>query len=167
VNCCEGEAHPFVSYWWIAALLIHSVTDGYLLGISEGFAPSLRDSVWAFLVVHKVLEALWVSSLLALEFKKRSLVLLIAAYVFTFPFGYLFPHLLRTQAIFSAHVLSFIFEIAGSLSMGSLLACVVVDQLIPSVKNIKRDFRQIAWFLMGFAVTHAVLFLSGSEHHAH
>lgn len=168
VNCCEGDAHPFVSYWWVAALLVHSMTDGYLLGISETFSESVRDSIWAFLVVHKVLEAIWVSSLMALEFKKSTLAALICIYVLTFPLGFAIPALIESQGYFSAESLSFVFGILGALSMGSLLACVVMDQLIPSIKNIRKDFKQVLWFVAGFALTHGVLFLTHGNHaHVH
>lgn len=166
-DCCESEAHPFISSWWVGALFIHSMSDGYLLGISEGFSADLRQSVWAFLIVHKVLEALWVSGLLAIEYKKSNLIRLIGIYILTFPVGYMLPHILVWTGASGSKWPEHIVEMAGSLSMGSLLACVLVDQIIPSVKNIKKDFKQLLWLVAGFALTHGVLLLSGSEHHAH
>ncbi len=165
--CCTSDAHPFVSNWWIVALLIHSLTDGHLLGASENLPSDLRNPIWAFLIVHKVLEALWVSSLVALEYKKKNLYGVIFAYILSFPLGYFLPRIISYFGSEGAGRLSWTMEMAGAISMGSLLACVLVDQIVPSLKNIRKNYKHLIWLVLGFFLTHGTLRLIGHDAHTH
>ena len=141
---CEHARTP---YTFFAAITAHCFTSGLLLGVSNQFTKHLAETVFVALLVHKIYEAITVSTIL-LSFKRRMswMFRMLAIYLLSFPTGviaaYLFNGIIHHAAIL----------LISSLAIGSLAGCLVFDFILPSVRYARQNSRQLIWLLAGLVL---------------
>ncbi len=131
-------------YAFFMAITAHCFTSGLLLGVSNQFTKHLAETVFVALLVHKIYEAITVSTIL-LSFKRRMswMFRMLAIYLLSFPAGVIAAHLF-SGTIHHAAIL-----LISGLAIGSLAGCLVFDFILPSVRYARQNSRQLIWLLAG------------------
>ncbi len=151
---CHHEIDTLVDSTLLTSIGLHSLADGALLGSASHFDSHLQHDILSSLVIHKVLEVLSVTSILLTRFKGKKLAIALCIYLFSFPLGLgiyeLITHSLA--AALSADQFHELTMATLSLSLGSLVACVLLDIVWPKLRQWRRRPRHLAWLLAGFLI---------------
>ena len=147
-----GCDHPRTPYTFLAAITVHCFTSGLLLGVSNQFTKHLAETVFVALLVHKIYEAITVSTIL-LSFKRRMfwMIGMIAIYLLSFPAGVIIAHFFNDEIHHTALLL-----ISG-LAIGSLAGCLVFDFVLPSVRYVRQNKKQLIWLLAGLVLARILI----------
>jgi hypothetical protein len=72
-------------------------------------------------------------------------------YCLSLPLGVLFTVLLQSD------LSEKIAMVMSSVAVGSLLGCLIFDFLLPSIKHLKKEKRQIGWLILGLLLSRIIL----------
>jgi len=137
---------------FLLSIMSHCFASGMLLALSSSYSSQISRNVFLALVTHKGYESLTFSSILMNEKRSRKLiVMIISAYCLSLPFGVVATIFLRNDLSEN------IAMIISSVAVGSLLGCLMFDFLLPSMRHLKREKKQIAWLLLGLLLTRIVV----------
>jgi zinc transporter ZupT len=154
---------------FLLSMIFHSASSGMLLYLAHSYSRQASLSVFFALLLHKAYEALSVSLLLSREEKHHhgSKVWLVL-YGLSFPIGVALS--LALEKVFDLPLqeggLRTVAVLTASFAVGSLLSCLIHDFVLPSIEQIKNDFRALFWVLLGGAtsVLFSVGFFASSLH---
>jgi zinc transporter ZupT len=137
---------------FLLSIMIHCFSSGMLLALSSGYTAQISWSVYWALVAHKGYESLTFSSILINEKRsKRNIFMIIMMYCLSLPLGVLFTVLLQSD------LSEKIAMVMSSVAVGSLLGCLIFDFLLPSIKHLKKEKRQIGWLILGLLLSRIIL----------
>ncbi len=137
---------------FLFSIMSHCFSSGMLLALSNHYTSRISWSVFWALVTHKGYESLTFSSILINEKRsKRSISTIILLYCLSLPAGVLLTILLRDE------LSEKIAMVISSVAVGSLLGCLVFDFLLPSLKHLRKEKRQIGWMILGLVLTRIML----------
>lgn len=134
----------FSPYFFALAFVGHNLVSGMFLGYSDKFGSELAQNIFYALLVHKVFEALVVSTALrTYHFNSKQIASFSFAYWLSLPAGFYL-------AFFPLNGLAQpVFLLISGLAMGSLAGCLVFDFALPSFRILRSNFRQLTWLLTG------------------
>ena len=141
-----------VSLVFAASMMAHCLSSGMFLALSAAPGDNFHRTVFLALLAHKCYEALTFSTVVFQNQKARAhSIILIVLYVLSLPAG--------VVAVFAAkqYITQGVALIATSFAIGTLLGCLIFDFLLPSLKQLKKQHRDLGWIVAGLLITQLVM----------
>ena len=149
-HCELGHPHSFSMF--CGSLITHGFASGMLLALSHELSTQIAHTVFLALVAHKGYEALMFSSILMKQvFSRRLKILLLGAYAFSLPAGVVSAFFLRAQLTQEVAMMM------SSVAVGTLLACLIFDFMIPNLRQLRSKRAELIWMALGLLLTQLMM----------
>ncbi|MGZ3696885.1 MAG: ZIP family metal transporter [Bdellovibrionota bacterium] len=147
------ESTPGAFYFFFVSLFIHCLSSGMLMAVSSQLSARIANTVFAALMAHKGYEALAFASILVVQRATRIWkAVMLALYTLSVPIGVALTVALTDRISQSTAIL------LSSIAVGTLLGCLVLDFLIPSIQHLRGRKVQILWLVGGLLLTRLFMF---------
>jgi zinc transporter ZupT len=145
-----NEEHIFSLFF--VSLVLHCFASGLLLAISYHVSDKASHSIFITLFIHKCYEALMFSFILInRQFSAHKKALLLSAYALSLPLGIISTLLIKESMTGQLAV------IISSISVGTLVGCLIFDFFIPSLRQIKHRRFEMVFIIFGLILTQLIL----------